>query len=70
MKVIGALILLSHFSLSAFAANELNQSFSKAKKLLETKVYQNNRTTLYCGASFDSKKNIKPPKGSHTDKAC
>lgn len=68
MKVIGALILLSLFPLSTFATNEVNQSFSKAKKLLETKVYQNNRTTLYCGASFDSKKNIKPPRGFHTDK--
>ncbi len=46
MKVIGALILLSLFPLSTFAANEVNQSFSKAKKLLETKVYQNNRVHI------------------------
>lgn len=68
MKVIGTLILLSLIPLTAFAQNETNQSFSKAKKLLETKVYQNNRITLYCGASFDSKKNIEPPRGFHTDK--
>jgi deoxyribonuclease-1 len=68
MKIISILILFSLFPLSTFAANETNQSFSKAKKLLETKVYQSNRITLYCGASFDSKKSITPPIGFHTDK--
>ena len=68
MKFISVLILFSLFSFNTFAANETNQSFSKAKKQLETKVYQNNRITLYCGASFDSEKNITPPIGFHTDK--
>ncbi|GLS91971.1 endonuclease [Psychromonas marina] len=68
MKIISILMSLSLFSLSALATNETIQSFSKAKKLLETEVYQNNRITLYCGASFDSKKNIHPPEGFHTDK--
>ncbi len=68
MKFISILILLSLFPLSAFATNETNQSFSKAKKLLETKVYQNNRITLYCGAIFSSDKSITPPIGFHTDK--
>ncbi|WP_022940467.1 endonuclease [Psychromonas hadalis] len=68
MKIISILILFSLFPLSTFAVNETNQSFSKAKKLLETKVYQNNRITLYCGALFDAKKNIIPPQGFHTDK--
>ena len=68
MKVISILILLCFSSMNTFAGNETNQSFSKAKKLLETEVYQNNRVTLYCGATFDSKKNITPPNGFYTDK--
>jgi len=68
MKIFSILILLSLFSLSTFATNETNQSFSKAKKLLEKEVYQNNRITLYCGALFDVKKNIISPQGFHTDK--
>jgi len=42
MKSISMLIALSLLPLSVFATNETNQSFSKAKKLLETEVYQNN----------------------------
>lgn len=69
MKIFSILMSLSLFSLSALAAtNETIQSFSKAKKLLETEVYQSNRTTLYCGASFDAEKNIIHLPGFHTDK--
>jgi len=68
MKRTNILLLLSLFTVNTFAANETNQSFSKAKKLLETKVYHNNRVTLYCGALFDAKKNIIPPRGFQTDK--
>ena len=68
MKIIGTLILLSLFSFEATAKNETIQSFSKAKKQLETKVYQDHRETLYCGADFDSKKNIASPIGFHTEK--
>ena len=49
-------------------ANEEIQSFNKAKKLLEKKVYNNHRTTLYCGAIFDAKKKVTPPKGFTTTK--
>ncbi len=68
MKLLSFFIIFSLFSFNSFAKNETNQSFNKAKKQLETKVYQNNRITLYCSASFDSKKNIKLPRGFHTDK--
>ncbi|WP_137297652.1 endonuclease [Psychromonas sp. SP041] len=68
MKTIATIIILSLFSFEATAKNETNQSFSKAKKQLETGVYSDNRVTLYCGASFDAKKNITPPTGFHTDK--
>lgn len=55
---------------SAFAdtGNSTNQSFNKAKKMLERQVYLDHRETIYCGASFDAKKNITPPTGFSTTK--
>jgi deoxyribonuclease-1 len=50
------------------AANQEIQSFSKAKKILEKKVYNDHRVTLYCGATFNSKKQVTPPKGFTTTK--
>jgi len=52
----------------ALAANQEIQSFSKAKKILEKDVYNNHRETLYCGATFDTKKKVTPPKGFTTTK--
>lgn len=52
----------------SYAANQTNDSFSKAKKMLEREVYNNHRVTLYCGATFDNKKNITPPEGFETTK--
>lgn len=44
-------------SFSASLGNTSNQSFSKAKKNLERKVYNEiPRKTIYCLADFDSKK--------------
>jgi deoxyribonuclease-1 len=64
-----ALILMLLASTSAFSAgNETIQSFSKAKKALEKKVYFDHRETIYCAAKFDSKKNVIPPKGFYTEK--
>lgn len=40
------------------AGNERNDSFNKAKKMLERQVYYDHRVTLYCGAAFDEKKNV------------
>lgn len=57
------------FSASAISAgNQTNQSFNKAKKNLERQVYQDHRETIYCGAKFDSKKNVLPPAGFETSK--
>jgi deoxyribonuclease-1 len=53
---------------STLAANQEIQSFSKAKKSLEKQVYNNHRTTLYCGATFDANKKVIPPKGFTTTK--
>jgi deoxyribonuclease-1 len=54
---------------SAFSSgNDTIQSFSKAKKALEKKVYFDHKTTIYCSARFDSNNNILPPAGFVTDK--
>tara|TARA_B100000446_G_scaffold39220_2_gene34577 strand:+ start:24050 stop:24829 length:780 start_codon:yes stop_codon:yes gene_type:complete len=44
------------------------ESFSKAKRLLQQKVYNEHRQTLYCNAVFDEDKNVQLPQGFHTDK--
>jgi len=63
------LIFISCISVNAFAdGNESIESFSKAKKLLQKKVYHNHRETIYCGAEFDAKKNVIPPAGFTTAK--
>ncbi len=36
--------------------------------MLEREVYQDHRVTIYCGAKFDAKKNIKAHVGFITDK--
>ncbi len=68
MKTIITLLITSLATTSTLAANQEIQSFSKAKKLLEKQIYKNNRTTLYCGALFDAKKKVTPPKGFTTTK--
>ena len=50
------------------AGNETNDSFAKAKKMLERQVYFDHRVTLYCGAIFDEGKNIDLPDGFVTEK--
>ncbi len=50
------------------AGNTEIDSFNKAKRLLEQKVYYDHRVTLYCEAQFDKKKNITLPAGFTTDK--
>lgn len=43
--------------------NTSNQSFNKAKKILEREVYPENRVTFYCQAKFDANKNVIWPEG-------
>ena len=50
------------------AGNMQNESFAKAKRLLEQEVYYDHRQTLYCGASFDAHKQIELPQGFTADK--
>jgi deoxyribonuclease-1 len=62
------ILLLAFSSISYAAGNTTNDSFSKAKKMLEKSVYFDHRETIYCAASFDSKKKITPPDDFHTSK--
>jgi deoxyribonuclease-1 len=61
MKTIISLLVATLIATPAIAANQEIQSFSKAKKTLEKKVYNNHQTTLYCGATFDAKKKNNAP---------
>ena len=47
----------------ADSGNTTNDSFAAAKKMLEKEVYYDHRTTIYCGAEFNEKKEIRLPKG-------
>jgi deoxyribonuclease-1 len=68
MKTIITLFITTLITTSSLAANQEIQSFSKAKKLLESQVYNNQRITLYCGAKFDAKKLVTRPQGFTTTK--
>jgi deoxyribonuclease-1 len=68
MKTITILFITLLISTPTLAANQEIQSFNKAKKILEKQVYNNHRKTLYCSATFDAKKKVKPPKGFTTTK--
>jgi len=68
MKTIISLFITTLITTSVLAANQEIQSFSKAKKILEKQVYDNNRTTLYCGAVFDTQRKVTAPHGFTTTK--
>lgn len=48
------------------AGNTSNDSFSRAKKMLERQVYADHRVTIYCGAEYDDRKNVSIPIGFKT----
>ena len=54
------LFLLAVPSHSADHGNTTNQSFNKAQKMLERKVYYDHRTTFYCGCPFSTDKKSFP----------
>lgn len=68
MKELTILAIVILYSSTVFAENQEIDSFNKAKRLLEKQVYNNHRTTLYCGAEFDLNKKVIPPKGFTTTK--
>ncbi len=65
--LISILILLSS---SVAAQNMSNDSFSKAKRMLEKQVYSSasERKTIYCSAHYDQHKHIQKPPGFSTTK--
>ena len=68
MKNLFILLSSLFFIISAQAQNTSNDSFSRAKRLLEKKVYFDNKVTIYCGAKFNAKKQVLPLKGFRTTK--
>lgn len=57
-------IFVLSFTTMAFASgNATNDSFNKAKQMLDKKVYIEYRQTIYCNAEFDNERNVKLPKG-------
>ena len=62
------IVPLMAFASYSAAENKTNDSFNKAKKILEKQVYYDHRETVYCNAAFDAEKNIIPPTGFATTK--
>ncbi len=61
------LVLLTSMSTFGLENNTI-ETFGKAKKLLQDKVYYDHRETIYCAAKFDAKKNVIAPIGFSTNK--
>jgi len=64
--MISRLILALLFTIPVISladGNSSNQSFSKAKKLLQAKVYFDHRETIYCAAEYSLDKSVIAPKG-------
>ncbi|MCE0495788.1 endonuclease [Vibrio salinus] len=72
MKKIRALLVVGCLipGITMAAGNMTNDSFSKAKRWMQQKIYvdSNLRKTIYCGASFDTNKRITLPDGFTTTK--
>lgn len=62
------LLTTAFYTSIAHAQNTTIDSFNISKRLLEQKVFFDDRITLYCGATFDNKKNVNPPPGFTSDK--
>ncbi len=68
MKIIFIIFSFTLLTFSAIASNLSNDSFSKAKKMLEKQVYHDHQVTLYCSAQFNDTKYVTPPDGFETTK--
>ncbi len=68
MKTILSLLFAILATPIVLASNQEIKSFNNAKKTLEKQVYNNHRQTIYCGAAFDTKKQVIPPQGFTTTK--
>lgn len=63
MRKIAFFLLAALLFLSGCAPEKDNESFGRAKKTLETEIYDDHRLTLYCGAEFDEDKRVSLPEG-------
>ena len=61
-------LALSILIINTNSVAEPTDSFNKAKKIMMESIYFDHHETLYCGAEFDIKKKVIPPKGFSTDK--
>ncbi|SKC34442.1 Nuclease NucM precursor [Photobacterium piscicola] len=73
MKITTIILLSGLFPIAAAAntpqGNTTNQSFSKAKKIMQKQIYTNpaDMKTIYCGADFNADKYITLPAGFTTE---
>lgn len=63
MRLLVLLFLALFPALALAGGNTTNDSFGRAKKMLEREVYFDHRQTIYCGAEFDEDKRISLPPG-------
>lgn len=66
MRFIVLMLCLLMPALAFGAGNTTNDSFNRAKKMLERQVYFDHRLTIYCDAEFDAENNVKIPAGFTT----
>lgn len=66
MRVLLVIALILAPALALGAGNSTNDSYNRAKKTLERRVYYDHRVTLYCGAEYNVKNEITPPPGFET----
>lgn len=64
--ILVAVAVLVSAATAVAQGNSSNDSFNKAKKMLERQVYTEHRVTFYCGANFDAQKNVSLPTGFST----
>ena len=69
-KITISLLVFLSSTFSVAGGNTRIESFSKAKKIMQRSIFvkAEDRKTLYCGASFDLKKNVTLPKGFTSSK--
>ena len=60
--------IITIIPLESLAENKTVTSFSKAKDILQNKIYFDQRLTLYCNAEFSPNKTVLVPKGFVTNK--
>ncbi|MDE7065382.1 MAG: endonuclease [Desulfovibrionaceae bacterium] len=65
-KIFLTLVMLAVPIMARAVGNSANDSFGKAKQMLERQVYFDHRVTLYCAATFNARKQVTLPEGFTT----